>query len=90
MDKETAFIVCVNRKGELSRGASATGSISTVSVPVRCSPGTRAVAIVHSHPSGIPLPSDKDMQTSRAHGNIPICVRTEAHGVRCYKPKSGK
>ncbi len=88
-DRETAFIVCADKQGNLSRGALATGSISDVSVLVKCScTGQRPIAIVHNHPSGNPLPSKKDMDASRSHGNIAICVRTEGHGVRCYKPKT--
>ncbi len=87
-DKEKAFIVCTDRRGNLSRGATATGDISNVSVPVKCKrPTEKPLAIVHNHPSNIPLPSEKDMQTSRTHNDIVICVRTDGHGVKCYQSK---
>jgi hypothetical protein len=86
-DRECAFIVCVDRDGKLHRGASACGTKTNVAVDIKCSCSDQIpIAIIHDHPSNIPIPSKKDMDTSRAHGNIIICVRTETHGVKCYLP----
>lgn len=88
--KECAFIVCADKKGKLQRGAQSCGSRSNVSVPIKCSRNSqKPVAVVHNHPSGIPIPSKLDMETAKKY-NLKMCVKTEGRPVRCFIPKGEK
>jgi len=83
--RECAFIVCRDPKGELTRGHSACGSKSSVSLSVRCNSGCTPIAIVHNHPSQNPRPSEADLHAA-GHHKIAVCVKTNG-GVHCYRPR---
>ncbi len=83
--KECGFVACKDNEGALSRGAAACGTENNMSVTVECPPETKACGIVHNHPSGIPVPSRLDMETSDKF-NIPVCVKTDK-GVNCFESK---
>ncbi len=83
--RECGYTVCVDNKGNISRGSSACGTESNVSIPVACScKSQKPIAIVHNHPSEIPYPSAMDRETARKLG-VNICVETK-DGIRCFRP----
>lgn len=84
MERECGFLVCETRSGRRIRGPSACGSASNVTIPVRCPPGSRPVALTHNHPSGNPLLSELDKSTARRF-NIAVCTKTRNYGTRCYR-----
>ncbi len=84
--RECGCSVCVDKKGNLSKGPEVCGSASTVEVPLTCS-GTddRVLAILHNHPSGIQRPSEADLIVSQKH-NIAVCIKVEGSKlIKCFK-----
>ncbi len=83
--RECAIAICSDKNGKLFPGASACGTVRSVGVPFSCgcSP-QKPIALVHNHPSGIPIPSPGDMYTAKNFG-VNMCVKTDT-GIRCFKP----
>lgn len=85
MEREVGFVVCKTKKGGHIRGKTAVGSHDAVTIPVKCPPGSKPVAIHHSHPSGSVQPSSQDIKTAREF-NLPVCIRG-GRKIKCYKPR---
>lgn len=84
MEKECAFVVCKDRRGNYRKGASACGSRNSVSVPMKCPEGTKAVALSHNHPSGNINLSNTDKATGHKHKLSHVCVRA-GRGLKCHR-----
>ncbi len=69
---ETVFILCMDAKCKvLSCQEVGEGSVNSASVPIRrivqmaLAVNATSVVLAHNHPSGLALPSDEDVQTTR-------------------------
>lgn len=82
-DRETGFTICSN--GALRRGPEATGHRYGVRVDIQCPVG-KPVGIFHTHPGGVPEPSDADI-TEAQRFNIPyLCIGVPETGIiRCHR-----
>ena len=90
-DRERGYTYC-ERRGKPVKGSSATGDSHSVKFPVRCPPGSKARALMHTHPSGSIRPSRQDLRASSQHGRA-VCVGSRLAGrmiIKCYRPKTGK
>ncbi len=86
--RERGYNVC-RGNGRYYRGPTAVGTPTNVGVPLKCPPGTRLVAVFHTHPDGSPLPSATDMKTGRKHRIPYICVKARGK-TRCYPTRRSK
>jgi hypothetical protein len=83
--RECGLTLCQNGDGQLLKGSSSCGSDDyTMSIAPACPNGTRAVAIVHTHPGGNPEPSEPDIQAAHKSG-LAICNITRKHGLVCFR-----
>jgi len=81
--RERSYTVCKSKRG-YSRGPTSVGTRDNVGIIVRCPPGSKPVAIFHTHPKGHPLPSPLDLRTTRQLGVPNICVKTGGK-TRCFR-----
>jgi proteasome lid subunit RPN8/RPN11 len=83
---EHAFTIC-ERGGRLARGSQASGDRYSVDLVISCPHGYRALGIFHTHPGGVPIPSEMDLRSAVLHGLTHVCVGVPETGVvRCYRP----
>lgn len=82
MENERGFVVCKN--GRLVKGPEVEGTSHSVKVPIRCPPGSKPRALVHTHPGGNPNLSDQDKREARRI-NLPVCTKTRQFRYRCFK-----
>ncbi|KKM85448.1 hypothetical protein LCGC14_1288880 [marine sediment metagenome] len=82
--RERGYTVC--RNGGYSKGPTIRGTETTVTIPIACPRGAKAVALFHTHPNGNPLPSSQDMKTVRRLGIPYVCVKAGSR-TRCYRAR---
>lgn len=86
-DHETAFTIC-QKGGELCRGNSSSGTITSVSVDVGCPTGWNPVGLYHTHPHGAAIPSDADVTEMKRLRLKNMCIGVpsgpNAGELRCY------
>lgn len=83
-DVEIGFALCEFSDGVLTRGPVASGSRTSVNVPLRCPPGSRARGIWHTHPDDDdPRPSQTDLRNAMDAGLEFVCVEFRKK-TRCY------
>jgi len=76
-----AAICCDARRCVL--GPLSAGTRTRVEVNLKCPPGMRPVGTIHTHPGGLPLPSQMDIENLRRAGLRVSCIVAET-GARCY------
>ena len=82
---EVGFSMCRDGSGRLVFGPVATGTPTSVQIPVQCPPGASFEGLAHSHPGGIPVPSRMDVSEALRLKAKVLCI--DADGVtKCYRP----
>ena len=87
MEKEWGFGICEHTKtGEITRGDTAIGDSHSVTVSLKCSRGSKPIAVHHLHPSGSTKLSERDIKTGVDKKLKFVCVRG-GNKVKCYRIK---
>ena len=87
LDREVGAAICAcNKTGEVTLGAMAIGPDQyTVSVPISCPSGHRAIGVWHTHPGGVAEPSQADRRQMRQLGLKHACITVPDTGeTRCH------
>ncbi|MDD5061506.1 MAG: Mov34/MPN/PAD-1 family protein [Candidatus Marinimicrobia bacterium] len=83
-DYETAFTICERNK-QLARGTTSAGGKYAVTLDVGCPSGFRPIGIWHSHPNGVPQPSNADISEMRKLGLRHLCISVPQTGeMKCH------
>lgn len=82
---EIGFAVCKTDDGRFVRGPVAEGTPLNVTIPLRCPPNSRIVGMVHTHPGGIPQPSEMDLAAAAKYNIANLCIAQPEDGVmNCF------
>ena len=85
---EVGASICQKPNGQYVFGPKATGTPTSVNVPVSCPAGSKFVGIYHTHPGGIPVPSPMDLTSGRSVNAKLLCIKVPETGqTRCYVRK---
>lgn len=83
---ERGFTGCAMPDGRLAHGPIATGTPTSVSIPVACPPGGEPQFLWHSHPGGVAYPSKQDIKSTREVGLRDLCITVPEQGeTRCFR-----
>ena len=83
---EIGFTVCRTPSGQLTHGPVATGTPTSVNIPVVCPPGSKLIALHHSHPGGIARPSRTDVETAIRVKAKHLCIQVPETGeLKCFR-----
>lgn len=84
-DVEIGWPICVNGSGRVAPNVpQVSGTPMAVNVPITCPSGTRYRGITHSHPKGVPYPSDQDIKSAIASGGDILCIRNDKE-QKCFQ-----
>lgn len=77
--------------GRLAFGPWAKGTPTSVNVPIpNPPPGSSYAGIIHSHPKGVPYPSETDVRSGVRTGAKMLCIYADGD-LRCHQlVKKGK
>ena len=83
---EVGASICRMPNGKIVLGPKATGTPMSVKVPIQCPPSATFEGIIHTHPGGVPIPSQQDLKAGRQVGANVLCIKVPETGVlRCYR-----
>ena len=82
---EIGASICRRPNGTFVFGPFATGTPTSVNVPIKCPPGSRFHGIYHTHPGGVPIPSRQDIKSGQITGSKTLCINADGR-VRCWNP----
>lgn len=82
---ELGFAACRTLDGRLMRGPTASGTPTSVSIPVNCPTGTVFEMLFHTHPGGVSFPSQQDIQSALKVGAKTLCILSERDGMKCFR-----
>ena len=82
-DNEIGFALCRTTKGKLTHGPVAEGTPKNVGIPIKCPSGSTQVGLFHTHPKGIPFPSDLDVKAAVKHGIKNLCIDADGK-LNCF------
>jgi len=83
-DKEIGQTLCMGPDG-LKGGPLATGHYYGVTIPIQCPAGYKPIGTWHTHPGGIPKPSNEDWRMTRKHNLRYCCITVPDTGeTRCF------
>ena len=86
MPNEIGFSLCKMPNGKLTHGPIATGTPVSVSIPVQCPSGSSLHGLFHSHPGGVPYPSQQDVKSQKLSGAAVSCIDADGK-IKCFKIK---
>lgn len=78
---EFGAAVCEYPDGTLTHGTRSEGTPISVQISLDCPEGTRLAALWHTHPGGIPYPSQKDVSEARRVGVELIAITQPEQGI---------
>ncbi len=82
---EVGFALCRTPANKVVRGPAATGTPTSVNIPVACPPNSQFFGLHHSHPGGVPTPSPTDRASAARVGAKELCITndsvTKCHSV---------
>lgn len=83
---EVGNSICRTASGKIVLGPQAEGTPMSVNVPIHCPPGSKFEGIYHTHPDGVPIPSQQDLRSGRQVGASILCIKVPNTGeTRCYR-----
>ena len=85
MRNEVGASICQTSDGKLVFGPWAEGTPTSVNVAVSCPPGTTFRGIYHTHPGGVPYPSDQDLKSGVQVGAETLCVKAVPGQLKCHR-----
>lgn len=89
MPNEIGFALCKLPSGKLTHGPIAQGTPISVGIPVQCPSGSSLYGLFHSHPGGVPYPSQQDVKSQRAASAKFSCIDADGR-IKCFKLKGGR
>lgn len=83
---EIGASICGLPNGNLTFGPWAEGTPTAVSIQVKCPSGSTFLGIYHTHPNGIAVPSEQDVQSGLRVNANHLCINADGD-LRCYRKK---
>lgn len=80
---EIGASICKKPNGKFTFGPWAEGTPTSVNVPVACPKGSAFAGIYHTHPGGVPLPSQTDLRSGIKVGADVLCINADGV-VQCF------
>lgn len=80
---EIGAAMCRFPNGKLAFGPFSEGTPVSVNVRIECPPGSTFEGIYHTHPRGVPVPSQTDIKSGQLTGSKALCINADGD-VRCY------
>ena len=81
---EIGFTLCRARNGKLVRGPMASGTPMNVDIPLKCPSDSQMVGLFHTHPGGVPYPSDIDLKSAARVGVSNLCIDADGT-LNCFR-----
>ena len=89
MPNEIGFSLCKLPSGKLTHGPIATGTPISVGIPVQCPSGSALYGLFHTHPGGVPYPSQRDVKSQRLTGAKVSCIQSDK-ALKCFRLKGAR
>lgn len=82
---EYGFSLCRTRGGAIVAGPVATGTPTSVQIPVACPKGSTFFGLYHTHPGAgaVAYPSPTDVASGRRTGSKQLCIQSN-RALNCY------
>lgn len=81
---ELGFAGCVTANGQHVAGPVATGTPTSVDIPLRCPPGAKLSYLFHSHPGGVAYPSPQDIKSALRFQVPVLCIASDKQ-LECFR-----
>ena len=83
---EIGYALCQQPDGSYVNGPVAEGTPVSVNIPIRCPSGTKFVGLYHTHPGGVPYPSNTDIQSAARVRAAQLCIEVPETGqTNCFR-----
>jgi len=82
--REVGFALCRARDGRLVHGPVSVGTPTSVDITVSCPAGSELVGLFHTHPGGVPVPSEQDIRSALQVGAKVLCIDADGD-LRCWR-----